>query len=622
MSSKTASLIIAALAILSASAIPSALALTATGGNMTTDGTYQYHIYNSTGAYTFNVLTAPASANKIEILIIGGGGGGAGDDYGGGGGAGGYVNDSDALVGVATYTVFVGDGGAGGISPNTNGTSGQNSYFNLTIYQNFTAYGGGYGAYANNLDGWFGGSGGGAGCNNANGGPTNQTSVLGTTGFGNNGGNCVGSAGGGGGGAGSAGGNDNAKAGEGKISAITGSNKYYAWGGNGSTTGTGKNATASQNNTGQGGNAGTNVVNGQQGGTGIVIIRYPLPSISITTPTNSTYYNNPGIILNTSSIAVTISSWFYSLNGLQNISFNPGSNITATIGSNCVTIWANDTLNNWYKATSCFTYQINCSILHVEESTCTPDGSGIMFCKRLGLNIFQWNFTNVTLCPYGCYNSTCIVPAQICQNKCTLNDTICEGSKQINCSVNPATGCLDWINQTDCKFGCSRQNGRCNSQINICQPYTMQCQDSKYVVWCLDENHDGIFAWSIENRTVCPFQCIENITASNVVAYCTSHSLTDETAAIRIMWNYYSGMIFYALGGNQRLFIGASVIIIFLITFAVGILTRSWIIGAIGMFVSMLALSSLNMFPWTISVAIILIGGYIVFKYGAGGNNE
>jgi hypothetical protein len=289
------------------------LAPFATGGDVIqSDGTYWYHAFRSSGTFT------PLKALSCDYLVVAGGGGGGNADNGayngGGGGAGGLRSTVTATGGGGTiesalslasgtgYTVTIGAGGAGGASSNLRGTNGSNS-----VFSTITSTGGGGGAGGSNgsqKTGSTGGSGGGGGdpLNGANGAGTANQGYAGGTGS-------DGYRGGGGGGAGAVGGNaSNANAsgavgGTGvQITAFatptgTGANSgYYAGGGSGSGY---SSASASSNggggqggvgasttvlgtagvaNTGSGGggSAVTGAYTGGAGGSGIVIVRYPM----------------------------------------------------------------------------------------------------------------------------------------------------------------------------------------------------------------------------------------------------------------------------------------------------------------------------------------------------------
>ena len=269
----------------------------ATGGDTVQDiGGYRIHTFTTVGTSTFT----PATSGNVEVLLVAGGGSG-GMRHAGGGGAGGLIyNPSFSVSGAVTVTV--GDGGAGlpqGTDASVPGNSGANS-----VFGSLTAIGGGFG---NQGAGGAGGSGGGVFGTN--------TVGAGTAGQGNNG--AFGStgplstentyAGGGGGGAGAVGTAATSVApvigGAGGIGlqySVSGTPVYYAGGGGGGTTtagggggagglggggaGGGSNSTvgiAGTNGTGGGGGAGgfqggTNYASGK-GGSGIVIVRYPLP---------------------------------------------------------------------------------------------------------------------------------------------------------------------------------------------------------------------------------------------------------------------------------------------------------------------------------------------------------
>jgi hypothetical protein len=258
------------------------------GDEVTTDGTYWYHIYRSSGVF------APVTNLSCDYLVVAGGAGG-GSGRGGGGGAGGLRSTVTAtggggsletalsLTSGSNYTVTIGGGGAGGVNDG-NGVAGSNSVFS-TITSTGGGFGGGY-----QKNGGNGGSGGGAA---GVGGGASTSPGTGTTNQGFAGGQDSTTGGGGGGGASAVGGNAGANGGTGGAAlavSITGSSVSYAGGGgggnsggsggtgggggagNGSSTNTGGSATA---NTGSGGGGcDGNPSTAGNGGSGIVVVRY------------------------------------------------------------------------------------------------------------------------------------------------------------------------------------------------------------------------------------------------------------------------------------------------------------------------------------------------------------
>jgi len=253
----------------------------ASGGDIiTNDGTYWIHTFLSSGTFT------PAKNLTCDYLVVAGGGGGGGvaGDASSGGGAGGLRSsvsptggggsaESTLSVTNQAYSITVGAGGTGGVG-NAAGTSGTNS-----IFSTVTSTGGGFGSYSGNTGGNGGSGGGGSGTGTANQGYA------------------AGSGNGGGGGAGGAGAttafNGTNKGGVGVNNSITGTSVSYAGGGNpgggrGNTAfggGEGEsglnanNATSGTVNTGGGGGgrwSDPTSRTGGAGGSGIVIIRYPI----------------------------------------------------------------------------------------------------------------------------------------------------------------------------------------------------------------------------------------------------------------------------------------------------------------------------------------------------------
>jgi len=267
--------------------------ITALGGTITEAGGYRIHTFTSSG--TFTVASNP-KLDPVEYLVVGGGGAGGGYQ-GGGGGAGGLLTGTVSLS-PGYHNVVVGAGGVGAV--NSNGGNGEASRLAEII-----AAGGGGGGRAYNGDGLSGGSGGGGGNKySGNGG----VGGAGTPGQGYAGGSATSSStnygSGGGGGAGGVGADavGNGAAGSGGVgvaSSISGSSVMYAGGGGGASyfslggdggsggggngaTGVGTSptrpATAGAANTGGGGGGGSASFNnyGASGGSGIVIIRYPI----------------------------------------------------------------------------------------------------------------------------------------------------------------------------------------------------------------------------------------------------------------------------------------------------------------------------------------------------------
>jgi hypothetical protein len=252
----------------------------ATGGVISSDSTYYYHSFFSTGIFT------PLQALTADVLVVAGGGASgsrlAGEANCAGGGAGGLRNiASQSLSNGINYTCTIGSGGAasGATNLGARGGSGNTSSFSGSGFTTINASGGGGGGAQTNLNGanlsiqqgGTGGSGGGSafdgsGNNAAAGAAGNAGSYSPVEGFAGGGG---GSAPiyyiGGGGGAGGVGvgGSSGNTGGPG----ITYSNGItYAKGGD------------AQSNTGPGviatGNGGNGFGGGNAGGSGIVIVRY------------------------------------------------------------------------------------------------------------------------------------------------------------------------------------------------------------------------------------------------------------------------------------------------------------------------------------------------------------
>ncbi len=258
--------------------------------------------------------------SEVEVLIVAGGGGGG--RYGGGGGGGGVIYKTSYPVTPGTpITVTVGNGGAG--HPGDSQTGGTGGNGQNSVFGNLTAIGGGGGGNYNQVGaqnaqaGASGGSSGGSG-GNGNGSGTIQPSTQTQpgspiTGQGFSGGRQstgYATGGGGGGGAGEPGfngapGGPGGRGGKGLPFNISGTTRYYAGGGGGGAnngypatlkilgglggggiglspsapTATTYLADGETHSGGGGGGGADNLINGTvragNGGSGIVIVRYP-----------------------------------------------------------------------------------------------------------------------------------------------------------------------------------------------------------------------------------------------------------------------------------------------------------------------------------------------------------
>jgi hypothetical protein len=268
----------------------------ANGGTVTTitQNGVNYRVHTFTSSGTLSVT----QSGSVEVLVVAGGGGG-GNNHAGGGGAGGLIFDNSYyVINNQSITVTIGAGGTSPIlnySPVTNG--------NNSVFGTLTAIGGGGGGSRNdsnnNSPGNNGGSGGGGGGSQSSL-PGNWVPGNGTSGQGNNGGYGVDILGGGGGGASAVGtvGAYNSTGGNGGNGVqfnLNGTSTYYAGGGGGGYNplygggngglGGGGNGGIQQfdqgtpgtaNTGGGGGGGGAGGTQGSIGGSGIVIVRYPI----------------------------------------------------------------------------------------------------------------------------------------------------------------------------------------------------------------------------------------------------------------------------------------------------------------------------------------------------------
>ena len=128
---------------------------------------YKYHVFTSPGTFTVT------KEGYVDLMVVGGGGGG-GKGYrsppsyyraGGAGGAGGLIQKFQVLFSSSpgTYTITVGSGGAGAGPGPASGSAGAFSRISSPTITTITGDGGGYGGKGPGTAGGPGGSGGGGG---------------------------------------------------------------------------------------------------------------------------------------------------------------------------------------------------------------------------------------------------------------------------------------------------------------------------------------------------------------------------------------------------------------------------------------------------------------------------
>jgi hypothetical protein len=323
----------------------------ATGGStiqgVVSEGrTWDVHVFTAVGNNNFTVQSA-GTESIVEYLIVAGGGAGGLDNGGGGGGGG--VRRGTVTVTAQTYVAAVGAGGVMNALYNYRGGSGGNSsMFGVTS----TGGGGGGGGdaggaqsgtdFANSqLFGGAGGSGGGGASESGNG----AGGAANPAGQGNLGGAALAGSGGGGGGGERIGFDAESNSqpgygGHGLVSYITGAPVRYGAGGGGGTEngvtrtiggegglgggGRGGSAglqpTAGAANTGSGGGGEANTTGSPDartgnGGSGIVIVRYPTsPPVDFVAPSASggtlTQHTSRGVTYRVHSFTTTGASTF------------------------------------------------------------------------------------------------------------------------------------------------------------------------------------------------------------------------------------------------------------------------------------------------------------------------
>lgn len=298
---------------------------------------YNVTKWNVSGASSW---TVPSGVTNVEVLLTGGGASGAGTQFAGGGGAGGLLYN--ATFNVTPGAVMPITIGAPGLGSNGGSASGTN-----TTFGGLDAWGGGRAIVAG--AGSNGGSGGGGdGGTNGAAGLGRQYSYLGTVGFANNGG--AGDIGnvrsGGGGGANTTGyqgiaNNYGGNGGDGRQYSLTGVAVNYSCGGAGSANvanpgGTGgslscggdggaNGAAAAKPNGDEGGSGGgggyynAGAKAGGNGGVGILILKFALPTsspIASFTPTGTQTGIGVATVTYTDTSTGTISDYNWTYQGI------------------------------------------------------------------------------------------------------------------------------------------------------------------------------------------------------------------------------------------------------------------------------------------------------------------
>lgn len=259
------------------------------GGQVTEPGDgYRYHTFTGAGTLT---LVGPGTVT-VEYLVAGGGGGSgrSGGNEASGGGGGGQVLTGSGLVIAANQAVTVGAGGTAGSTGTV--AAGQGGSSSLGA---ITALGGAGSKSTGQADtnGQQGGSGSGGGAKVGSAGTAGAANGTGTSA----GGAGVANAAGGGGGGANAAGADAASAttggagGQGIEWPAASGTRYGGGGGGGGKTGgaggaggaggggaggIGQGVSGTANTGGGAGGTGTSGAVGRGGGTGVVIVRYPI----------------------------------------------------------------------------------------------------------------------------------------------------------------------------------------------------------------------------------------------------------------------------------------------------------------------------------------------------------
>lgn len=218
------------------------------------------------------------------------------------------------------------------------------------------------------------------------------------------------------------------------------------------------------------------------------------PTITITLPGNTSYLSPLSVGLNTSADEAT-DTWIYSLNGGGNNTYSPNTTITASIGSNNIVVWANDTAGNWATATAYFTTD-NVTVINigpVNDSTQSAATIGFIYFP----NSSQYTWANASFYLDG---------SRVAGNSTALNNV---ANNTINYTF-AATGNFTWyVEACTAEAGCVTspiwdiEVSDGNVNIRVFDEATLAlANDSAYVALLDPGNYQALYSGNATNGTI------------------------------------------------------------------------------------------------------------------------
>lgn len=343
--------------------------------------------------------------------------------------------------------------------------------------------------------------------------------------------------------------------------------------------------------------------------------------LNITFPMNNmTYYNRLILNINTTN-GTPLYNFNYSINHADNVSFSGNGTFIANQGRNTVAVWAENATNKYFsRVWFNVIFACNGSAMVGDRICAGPTMSDSVRCVQLGKSLFQWDNSNMTLCEYGCIDGRCLSHISSCVDKCRANETVCYDGYSIECRKSSLTGCWDWNETygTYCPYGCIA--GQCLPLLKTCTKGWSKCSDDgKLIIWCDDDNNDGIYEWSEWNKTECEYRCqVDYDMITNFYnASCHYHSYTFPAyLSTRLKW--LSTMVSAPFTVSP--FLGMIGVMIFGIICS--LITAFFGFGkiAVPVFFAVLVFGTFAGFmPWWITFIFIVLGGIILFRSMSGG---
>jgi len=173
------------------------------------------------------------------------------------------------------------------------------------------------------------------------------------------------------------------------------------------------------------------------------------------------------------------------------------------------------------------TYIEECNATTVGGKACGGEGFKYILTCVNNSGIYEWGHVNRTYCKNGCFEGKCLSPDIPTYSYCSANQTKCGGLNNrlvIPCDDDDGDGYYEWskYNHTFCNYTCF--NGACleypiGSEEGFCEPNSTKCFGES-IMYCVDEDGDGVWGWDAQNLTSCQYGCIDEVSGEFWNATC------------------------------------------------------------------------------------------------------